>query len=937
MTSEQWRRVFALVRASHAENESQRPSFLRANCADDKEVLEAAQSLLLQMGASFEHPFDEHTAVSPAEGVDLGPEQTDLRFPRGSAFGRYVVLDLLGKGGMGVVFAAYDPELDRKVAIKVISPEWSQRGEGTDGRARLLREAKAMARLSHVNVITVYDVGVISDEVFISMEYVDGGTLKNWLAQPRGWREILEMFVQAGRGLSAAHSAGIVHRDFKPQNVLVGKDGRVRVLDFGVARGTVAANDAQTSQVGDSGVGATSSAHTPLVQMTKTGALIGTPAYMAPEQLAGRPIDARTDQFSFCAALYEALYGELPFEGDTLPERLNTIEQGRLSISRPSSSVPRWLREVLARGLSANPEARYPSMDALLYKLQRNPRQSFTRFAVASLVLLAAGTGWSFYRAQYSKRQMCRGAEEKLASVWNDAQKRAVSAAFLGTGVAYAADAVRGVNRALDDYARRWIAMQTEACEATYLRGEQSGDLLDLRTSCLSQRREELKALAQIFATADSKVVEKAVTAAQGLSDIGGCGDAEALRAPVKPPADASVRAKVEETRLTLSRVRALNEAGKSGEARPLATQAVEDARRLQYLPLEAEALLALGLVLVGADDLRQSEEVLLKSALAAESSRHDEVAAHAWAATSFSSMILVKYEQAEIWGRIALATLERTGGNDRLLSLALNNLGLAHMRRGKYDESLDDYRAVAAGERAQAPIEVSRSLNNMGLTLARQEKYEEALVQFERAHALQEKSLGADHPKVGSSLMNMGVMLKNQGKYDQALAYYRRSLDIKEKSLGRDHSMLATNLENIGNILTIQEKYQEALESFERARLLTERSFGRDHPNVAVYLRSIGGLYVAWGRPADAVPVLERALAISKSVDREAVHYCRSFFDLAQAFGQLKKEPQRRRTLAEQARECFRGGGEGKNKADLAEIEKWLAKDVSRASAPGR
>jgi len=260
--------------------------------------------------------------------------------------GRFTVLARLGEGGMGVVYTAYDDQLGRKVAVKLL------RGDGRHdlvARARLLREAQAMARLSHANIVAVHEVGATEDQqVFIAMEFVRGETLDAWLkGQVHGWREILGEFIAAGRGLAAAHRAGLIHRDFKPHNVIVGEDGIVKVLDFGLARASERAEDAADR------VEAPAAKERLLdVALTHAGAVMGTPAYMAPEQHEGRPATARSDQFSFCVSLYEGLYGRHPFDCTSLGSLLSDVAAGRVRPPPPGTRVPPWLHRVVLRGLS---------------------------------------------------------------------------------------------------------------------------------------------------------------------------------------------------------------------------------------------------------------------------------------------------------------------------------------------------------------------------------------------------------------------------------------------------------------------------------------------------------------------------------------------------------------------------------------------------------
>jgi hypothetical protein len=284
--------------------------------------------------------------------------------PKADTVGRYVILDCIGAGAMGIVYTAHDPDLGRKVALKLLRPDPSvpaSRG----AQSRLLREAQAMAQLSHPHVIRIYDVGVLGDEVFIAMELVEGGTLTQWLQQRRRpWREVLDVFRKAGEGLAAAHEAGLVHRDFKPDNVLVGRDGRVCVTDFGLARLT-----GSPALVKEDG-GAAPAASPLAASMTAAGTLVGTPAYMSPEQLAGEPADSRSDVFGFCVALYEGLYGQRPFAGDSLAGLSAAIARGDIRRGpSPAKNVPGWLRRVVETGLAATPSSRPPSMRALLHAI----------------------------------------------------------------------------------------------------------------------------------------------------------------------------------------------------------------------------------------------------------------------------------------------------------------------------------------------------------------------------------------------------------------------------------------------------------------------------------------------------------------------------------------------------------------------------------------
>jgi predicted Zn-dependent peptidase len=284
--------------------------------------------------------------------------------------GRYRIIAPIGTGGMGVVYEAHDDELDRAVAIKVLRRDLAP---GSTGRQRLVREAQATAKLSHPNVVHVYEVGQAGEQVFMAMELVRGDTLRAWKkAVTRTWREVVDMYLAAGEGLVAAHAEGIVHRDFKPDNVLVNREGRPQIVDFGLAR---SAHDAVTT-TRETAPASISGSRLRDFDITRTGTVVGTPAYMAPEQLARAEPDARSDQFSFCASLFEALYGKRPFAGSTYTELERSLTDGRIRKVERKGDVPRAIHAAVLRGLSASPDDRFPTMRALLDALAagRNAR-----------------------------------------------------------------------------------------------------------------------------------------------------------------------------------------------------------------------------------------------------------------------------------------------------------------------------------------------------------------------------------------------------------------------------------------------------------------------------------------------------------------------------------------------------------------------------------
>ena len=537
---------------------------------------------------------------TPSEAPWEAPWASREPLRRGSVLGRYTILELTGRGAMGEVYAAYDGELDRRVALKLLHAH----GSSGDARAnaRLLREARAMARVSHANVVAVHEAGTFAGRTFIAMEFVEGGTLKKWLAGgTRARGDILEKFAMAARGLAAAHAAGLVHRDFKPQNVMIGADGAARVTDFGL----VAALGEVGSEAAEVGVDVETLARSPstLLHLTRTGELLGTPLYMAPEQFRAAPADARSDQFSFCVALYQALYGAPPFGDVSLGALVRDVLAGRVHAAPAGSTVPTWLRRVVLRGLSLEPTARWPSMRDVVAALGRDPararRQRGLVVGAAVLVALSAG---ALARRTREPTAICRGGPSALADVWdapapatnNHRRREAIRAAFLGSGAPGAGEVWERVTAELDRFAGRWLATHRDACEATNVRHEQSATLLDLRMSCLGERRTALAALTDVFTRADRDVVRNAVDAVNALPSLDRCSDPRQLATSIEPPRDETTRARVEDIRRRAATAKALDDAGKHEEARRVARPLVVEARALGYAPLTAEILTAL-------------------------------------------------------------------------------------------------------------------------------------------------------------------------------------------------------------------------------------------------------------------------------------------------------------------------------------------------------
>ncbi len=801
--------------------------------------------------------------------IDSAPGAPEIeRLERGTALGRYIVIDVLGEGGMGVVYSAFDPELDRKVAIKLLQarPEGSHGSQsGSTDQQWLMREAQAMARLSHPNVIAVHDVGMLpGHRVFVAMEQVDGATLRAWLRDKvRPWREVIEVLIAAGRGLAAAHKGGLVHRDFKPDNVLVGTDGRVRVMDFGLARLRPDELGGPLDRQSDASIEARSPLSAPL---TIAGTVLGTPAYMAPEIGDGILADARSDQFSFGVALYEALYRARPFSKDTPRTKPKPP---------PESKVPERVQRVAMRAIGADPRTRYASMDELLADLTRAaaPRRRPLIIGAAVLGLAAAAVaGFAVSKTSESavapvENQLCKGAERRLGGVWDASSRAMVSKAFAATNRPFHKKAFEATGSALDGYATKWTAAATEACEATRLRGEQTEEVLSLRQACLDQRLDELKALVTVLGTADEKMVEagdKMVFELVQREPIDRCSNVAALRAPGLPPTEP--RAKVEELHQLLASSKAELIAGRHFNSMETARKAAILAGEVKYGPYRAEALLVRGASLAGIGNTTEANQVFTEGAWTAmAANRHDLVTMAAMSNAAVASVGRVG--EAKIWLGLARTSAARNGADAQFEQRLLQIEGLVAAAQGDLQDAVAaQLKALAIGERAQGKSNpaLSTDLEVVGITLATSGAWAKAVPYLERALDLRETSVGSDHPDVAALLTNLGAAYANTNAPDKARAAYEKALSIRERSDGPRNPTLILTLNNMADAMTKAKDHANALHYVERGRILAAE-LGKTTPMYHAISTTYAEALHGAGRDADAKKVYQETLALEE------------------------------------------------------------------------
>jgi tetratricopeptide (TPR) repeat protein len=871
----------------------------------------------------------DETVVSDTDhGMD-GGESLGRPLDRGDTVGRYVVLERVGIGGMGMVYAAYDPELDRKIALKLVRP--GGRGDPSVARTRLMREAQAMARVTHANVITVHDVGDFEGQIFVAMEFIEGRTLKQWQdATHPSWREVVDVYTKAAAGLSAAHEAELVHRDFKPDNVMIGDDGRVVVMDFGLARAALPDEDrrepvppslAMRDRVGSSGDLSTT--------VTRDGAIVGTPAYMAPEQHLGLDTDPRTDQFSFGIALYESLYDQHPFGGNTLAALADAVADGEVRAPPRGSDVPPWVRRVVMRALSVKAVDRYPSMSALITDLGRDPAASRNRvLGVVGVLGLAGAAAFVAYNSRpEAAPDTCQGAAAHVAEVWTPERAKQIEEAFAATAVSFAADGSRRVRELLDARFETWAAQHTAACEAG-LSKENSEHVLDLRMACLQRDLTDVRELLSVFEEADASVVTKAADAVAELPDPARCGDVDALLANEHEPPGPARAQEVEQLQAEIPRVHALYRAGKPKQAHELAEPLVDRAEATQYGPVIAEALNLQGHLQIELGQYADAEATLERALLTAIANRSQVGADAGTRLTWVTGMALQRHEDGLRWGRLVKAELERAGGANPLIEIRLlKNTGEIHHHAGDLEQARSQVEKALEQARRHFPPDhpaIVGTMSALGGILTEQGEFVRGQEILREALRIREKSVGAAHPSLGILLNNLGAVAEKRGELDEAVSYLRRAHELKLATYGPSHPSVGFSENNLSATYVRLGRHEEAIQHGRRAIEIWNGSIGAEHPAHAYALANIGRAQLGLQRVEEATKSLEKALEIGEKAElsRDVMGEIR--FGLGRALQDT--DPPRANALVGEAKSDYESLGD-QAPAELAEVEAWLAR----------
>lgn len=740
--------------------------------------------------------------------------------------GRYIVVDLLGEGGLGAVYRAYDPELDRRVAVKLVRAE--HLAADATAQRNLIKEARAAAKLSNANVVQVYDVGSAQGRVYFAMEFIEGGSLRRWLEEDRrAWRDVLRVFLHAGEGVAAAHEFGIAHRDFKPDNVLISTRGEVKVVDFGLAGELEAPRPTGT----------------PHEDTTSTTGLSGTPAYMAPEVWRGGPADARSDQFSFCVSLFEALYGAHPFGGVELASMRTAMRTGDVSVPTGGAKVPAWLDQVVRRGLRPDPAARYASMRELLTALVR---ESSTRRRTATVlvgVLGVAMLGGIGYES--TRPQLCTNSQEILGTAWE------------GLGASG-----RPLRERLDDFAARWNTTQRELCVGAWIDRRVPESVYEQQMACLDGGRRQMEEVVEFVRShPGARDLDLALSAALRLPAPDDCskpGRVEPL------PSDPELRAAVVALRLQLGRaesVVALDQLDRRSEVEGVAAAA----ERLGFDPTLARALLLKARIERQAGEFRSAEDALRRAAVAAGRGGRDRVLGEIWSELAVVLTDQSRFSAATEVAQSSVVVLERATDEAVLRSRALRVVGVAQGWELRYGDAIESFhRSIAAAEDAgdAGKPELIESLAALVETMVEMDRDGHGAALYARRGLKEAEGLyGDEHSRTNGARFALGMALTRPGSVDEGVGLMRDAVLADEVHRGA-HSIHIYYYYEIATALRRAQRCGEALVDYHRALATARELLGRDDYQAAMVERDMAVCERALGDTTASRGRLERVLS---------------------------------------------------------------------------
>ncbi len=884
---------------------------------------------------------------------------------------RYQLGPQLGAGGHGIVYSAHDPKLDRDVAIKILRPTTTAQPQRAATIARMLQEGRALAQLSHPNVVEIYDVGRLPPEdgahdgCFLVMERVDGTDLAAWLGErPRPTAEILDAFVQAGRGLAAAHRRGLVHRDFKPANVLIARDGGVKVTDLGLVRwmfphrGSTYDTNPDPS---DARPPSSLDAHA----LTRTGSIMGTPLYMAPEQHRGDPADARSDQYAFCVALFEALAGHPPYAAPTTQALAKAKQQ---PAPAPPPLASRAVSRSLLRGLHPDPAERHPDMESLLATMASRHHRTWV-VPIATVTALVGLTGLGLFGppAAHDSR-LCEVDGEAFDAVWGPARAREVLQAFEHAGLPDAQRTLARLQPGLDHYADQWLRTHRAVCESLPSTPPDAGwhAAADGPRTCLEDRAVELHSLLTMLEHADRASIGRGLPGLATLPPPNHC--AHARGHDPRPPALADA---IRSRRAQLAEAGAHRRAGQWDAGITIALAVVESREALADASLRIGATITLATLNEGAGHYDDARTLLERAYAEAVELDHDRLASYA--ARQLIAIVGVRrgsLDEALQWARHAEAAARRAPPDALEDARRLLLVGQAHGVAGQLEaaaDALQQSMRIRMQARGEDHLEVGRVMAALAYVESRMSRFTEAHAHFTRALAITERLLGPDHFKVAQTLVNRAQLWQTQGRLDEgfadaqrALAIYRRVLAPEDPAIALALNVIGTiaydqghleraaqyyeqaytarlanpettdrslgqSLMNLGSIEFTRRNFTRARDSFSKARVHLEHAVGSEHVVVSYPCLGLGLAFTELGRPAEAIPYLERALALRQAGPSPQVQIAEA--ELALALALLADDPRTRPRafrLARHAHAVYSAGGEGFDH-QRGEAEAWL------------
>ncbi len=758
--------------------------------------------------------------------------------------GRLRIEGSLGRGGMGAILSAFDPVLDRHVAIKSLLPDRSE------DREQLLREARLLAKLDDANVVSIYDVVEDDDNVYLVMEQIQGSDLRGWMAEQHSWREVVDLFVQIGKGLSAAHALGIAHCDVKPDNVVI-SEGRPRLIDFGLAH-----------QRGDAPSHA------------------GTPAYLAPERVAGGAGSVAADQYAFFASMVEAIEGARP-ERDQRWERM-----------------PRWLQKVARRGLDPDPARRFPDMLAAVSALQ--PASRRTRLIAAAAVFLVvslAGVALTLaLRGNNTESGVCRGAAAQLEGIWTGDTRATMKHAFETTQVADASAIWATVDKRLDAYASKWIDLRTQSCTATRVHKEQSARLMDYSMHCFDRQLLALASVTRLFAAPNKTVVERARKTVGGLADPAACVDPAALERAVPLPDDPDDRARLRALQRRYEELRNLDRKGEYKRALAASDALATDAAAAAYAPLTTRVLVLRGSLQVTLGELAAAEKTFRAAASAASRARDDKRAAEVWIRVIGLLAKQSRYDEALTLEPVAITSAERLPDDYETQAWLQNTLGGIYLAKARYKQAYKAYEKALALQRkigTEGNPALAPAIGNLGLATWYMGDLRGAMSHMQTALDMALAELGPDHSRVAYIRQNVADLHRQVGEGDKARPHYLEVIRIWSATLGPDHVNLAYPYEQLALLAKQRGDFETARAHIAKALHLRETKLGANHVLVLQSLNALAQIELAAGTKKSlrrAERAVTRAVAMQRTLGEPAKRYAVYVLESRAQLAELRK-----------------------------------------------